>query len=51
MNMRPRSVLVVGPQTKLTPSGYVDAVFANVRWEEVNRRYERARKAFEALRG
>lgn len=29
---------------------YVDAFFTNVRWEEVDRRYERARKAFAALR-
>jgi Fe-Mn family superoxide dismutase len=30
---------------------YVDAFFANVRWEEVDRRFERARKASAALRG
>jgi Fe-Mn family superoxide dismutase len=29
---------------------YVDAFVANVQWEEVNRRYERARKAAQALR-
>jgi hypothetical protein len=29
---------------------YVDA-FANVKWEEVNRRLERAKKASAALRG
>lgn len=28
---------------------YVDAFFANVQWEEVSRRYERARKAAQAL--
>jgi superoxide dismutase, Fe-Mn family len=28
---------------------YVDAFFANVQWDEVNRRYERARKAARAL--
>jgi Fe-Mn family superoxide dismutase len=30
---------------------YVDAFFANVKWDEVNRRLERARAAFSALRG
>ena len=30
---------------------YVDAFVANVKWEEVNRRYERARRAAQALRG
>ncbi|HEX7604947.1 MAG TPA: Fe-Mn family superoxide dismutase, partial [Polyangiaceae bacterium] len=30
---------------------YVDAFFANVKWEEVNRRLERAGKAAAALRG
>jgi Fe-Mn family superoxide dismutase len=30
---------------------YVDAFVANVQWEAVNRRYERARKAAQALRG
>ncbi|MEW5854527.1 MAG: Fe-Mn family superoxide dismutase [Myxococcota bacterium] len=30
---------------------YVDAFFLNISWEEVNRRYERAVKAAEALRG
>jgi Fe-Mn family superoxide dismutase len=30
---------------------YVDAFFANVRWEEVNLRYERAQKALLSLRG
>jgi Fe-Mn family superoxide dismutase len=30
---------------------YVDAFFANVRWEEVNRRYERALRAWNALQG
>jgi Fe-Mn family superoxide dismutase len=29
---------------------YVDAFFANVQWQEVNRRYERAQKAAAALR-
>jgi Fe-Mn family superoxide dismutase len=29
---------------------YVDAFFANVHWEEVNRRYERARRAARAWR-
>jgi Fe-Mn family superoxide dismutase len=29
---------------------YVDAFFANVNWDEVNRRHERARKALAALR-
>ena len=31
-------------------ASYIDAFFANVRWEEVNRRYERALKASQALR-
>jgi Fe-Mn family superoxide dismutase len=30
---------------------YVDAFFANLHWEQVNRRYERARKAAQALKG
>jgi len=30
---------------------YVDAFFANVQWDEVNLRYERARKAAQAARG
>jgi Fe-Mn family superoxide dismutase len=30
---------------------YVDAFVANVQWEEVSRRYERARKAAQALKG
>ena len=30
---------------------YVDAFFANVQWERVARRYERARKAAQALKG
>jgi Fe-Mn family superoxide dismutase len=30
---------------------YVDAFFANVQWEKVARRYERARKAAQALKG
>jgi Fe-Mn family superoxide dismutase len=30
---------------------YVDAFFANVRWDEVNRRLERARAAAMGLRG
>jgi superoxide dismutase, Fe-Mn family len=31
-------------------ASYIDAFFANLRWEEVNRRYERALKASQALR-
>ena len=31
-------------------AGYIDAFFANIRWEEVNRRYERGLKALQALR-
>jgi Fe-Mn family superoxide dismutase len=30
---------------------YIDAFFANIQWDEVNRRYERARRAASALRG
>lgn len=30
---------------------YIDAFFANIQWDEVNRRLERARKAAAALRG
>jgi superoxide dismutase, Fe-Mn family len=30
---------------------YVDAFFANVNWDEVSRRYEKAGRAFHALRG
>jgi Fe-Mn family superoxide dismutase len=30
---------------------YVDAFFANINWEEVARRYEKAGRAFHALRG
>jgi Fe-Mn family superoxide dismutase len=30
---------------------YVDAFFANVNWDEVNRRYERAQRGLSALRG
>lgn len=30
---------------------YVDAFFANINWDEVARRYERATQAFKALRG
>jgi Fe-Mn family superoxide dismutase len=30
---------------------YIDAFFANVHWDEVNRRFERAKKAAVALRG
>jgi Fe-Mn family superoxide dismutase len=30
---------------------YIDAFFNNIRWDEVNRRLERAQKAFAALRG
>jgi len=30
---------------------YIDAFFANVNWDEVNRRLERARRASDALRG
>lgn len=30
---------------------YIDAFFSNVQWEEVNRRFERARRAAEVLRG
>jgi superoxide dismutase, Fe-Mn family len=30
---------------------YIDAFFANVKWDEVNRRLERAQKAAAALRG
>jgi Fe-Mn family superoxide dismutase len=30
---------------------YIDTFFVNVRWEEVNRRYERALSAARALRG
>jgi Fe-Mn family superoxide dismutase len=30
---------------------YIDAFFANVRWEEVNRRFENAQRAAAALRG
>jgi len=29
---------------------YIEAFFANIRWDEVDRRYERARKASQALR-
>jgi Fe-Mn family superoxide dismutase len=29
---------------------YIDAFFANIRWEEVNQRYERARRAWSAAR-
>jgi Fe-Mn family superoxide dismutase len=29
---------------------YVDAFFANIQWQEVSRRYERAQKAAAALR-
>jgi Fe-Mn family superoxide dismutase len=29
---------------------YIDAFFANLRWDEVNRRYERALAAAKALR-
>jgi Fe-Mn family superoxide dismutase len=29
---------------------YIEAFFANVRWEAVNRRYERAQQAVAALR-
>jgi Fe-Mn family superoxide dismutase len=32
-------------------SKYVDAFFANVNWDEVSRRYEKAGRAFHALRG
>jgi Fe-Mn family superoxide dismutase len=32
-------------------ASYVDAFFANVRWDEVDRRYDRARAAWRALRG
>jgi superoxide dismutase, Fe-Mn family len=30
---------------------YIDAFFANIRWEEVNRRFENAQRAAAALRG
>jgi superoxide dismutase, Fe-Mn family len=30
---------------------YVDAFFVNIQWDKVNQRYERARKAWEAIRG
>jgi Fe-Mn family superoxide dismutase len=30
---------------------YIDAFFANVNWDEVSRRYEKAGRAFHALRG
>lgn len=30
---------------------YIDAFFANVQWDEVNRRFERAKRASAALRG
>ena len=30
---------------------YIDAFFANIRWDEVNRRYENAQRAAEVLRG
>jgi Fe-Mn family superoxide dismutase len=30
---------------------YIDAFFANIRWDEVNRRYENAQRAATALRG
>jgi Fe-Mn family superoxide dismutase len=30
---------------------YIDAFFANIRWEQVNQRYERAQRAAVALRG
>ena len=30
---------------------YVDAFFANARWDEVNRRYEGALKAARAMKG
>jgi Fe-Mn family superoxide dismutase len=29
---------------------YIDAFFANVKWDEVNRRFERAQRASAALR-
>jgi Fe-Mn family superoxide dismutase len=30
---------------------YLDAFFVNIQWDEVNRRFERAQRAFAALRG